>query len=223
MSYSKQQQTGVKKKAPKRKRCKHCKKLFTPKMNMQPCCWGDCINAYAQGNLKSLVTTGKQNRVKEANKKKRELKSNDKSYQMKLAQETFNKFIRLRDKDESCISCPYVWNDPDRFLEQSVRNKGQMIVDNRQAHASHYMSVGKSKALRFNEDNVHKSCQICNSHLSGNLIEYRPRLIKKIGLEKVEELERISKDGVQTKYTIEDYKEIVSVYGKKIKLIESRG
>lgn len=191
-------------KKPKRKRCKECNKLFTPEREMQPCCTFDCEIAYIsnKNNLKKLIDDGKKNRIKESNKKKKELKENDKSYWIQKAQKEFNKFIRLRDKNEKCISCDYIWN-----------NGGYQ----RQAHASHYISVNKSKALRFNELNVWKSCQQCNTHLSGNLAEYRIRLIKKIGLEKVEELERIANHSQPDKYTIENYKEIYNKYKEKIK------
>ena len=37
--------------------------------------------------------------------------------------------------------------------------------------------------------NVHLQCSVCNNHLSGNLINYRTNLVKKIGLEHVELLE----------------------------------
>lgn len=207
--------------ARQRKRCKECKKLFTPTRDFQKCCTFDCDMAYVSNkdNLKSLVVDGKKNRAKEANKKKKELNENNKSYMMNKAQYIFNKFIRLRDINEPCISCDYIWNDPNRFRSQSMKSKG-FTVDNRQAHASHFMSVSKAKGLRFNEDNVHKSCQQCNTHLSGNLVEYRPRLINKIGLEKVEELELLSKSKEPNKYSIDDYKNIIVKYQNKIKELE---
>ncbi|CAB4215321.1 Bacteriophage lambda NinG, partial [uncultured Caudovirales phage] len=59
--------------------------------------------------------------------------------------------------------------------------------------ASHYYSAGKHNNLRFNEDNVWLSCRRCNYYMSGNLIPYRERLIKKIGLERVEKLDELSK------------------------------
>ena len=202
--YSKSEQTKHNKKT-KRKRCKleSCNKLFAPVRDFQKCCSFEHDMEFIndKNNLKNLINEGKKREVKTANKKKKEFNQSDKSYQMEKAQAIFNKFIRLRDIDLPCISCDYDWK-----ANGSIR----------QAHASHYMSVGKSKKLRFNEYNVHKSCQICNSHLSGNLVEYRPRLIKKIGLEKVEELEKISKDASPSKYTIEDYKKIIHIYTSKI-------
>lgn len=110
------------------------------------------------------------------------------------AQMTFNLFIRLRDKGLPCISC-------------QRHHEGQY-------HAGHYLTVGARPNLRFNEKNVHKQCSCCNNHLSGNLINYRINLIKKIGVGEVETLES-SHD--PKKYTIEDIKAIKAKYKLKIK------
>jgi hypothetical protein len=79
----------------------------------------------------------------------------------KIAQEWFNKYIRLRDKDEACISCKLVLGE----------------------QAGHFFSAGHYQALRFNEDNCHSQCVRCNYFLSGNLNKYRVNLEKKIGKE----------------------------------------
>jgi len=99
--------------------------------------------------------------------RKQELKT--KSDLMKDAQLEFNKFIRLRDAKEPCISCQ-------RY------HQGQM-------HAGHYISTGAATELRFEGDNCNSQCAPCNNHLSGNPIKYRINLIKKIGLKRVEWLE----------------------------------
>jgi hypothetical protein len=51
--------------------------------------------------------------------------------------------------------------------------------------------------------------------LSGNQLEYRKRLIKKIGVDRVEWLENNAH--IPKKYSIEDLKEIITIYRKKIK------
>lgn len=202
--YSKKQQLKHNKK-PRKKRCKECEELFAPIRDMQPCCSYSCEVMYVVKNLNSLIDDGKKRDIKKSNKLKKAFNQTDKSYMMNKAQYTFNKFIRLRDINKQCVSCYFVWG-----------LKGHQ----RQSQASHYMSVGKSKILRFNEDNVHKSCQICNSHLSGNLVEYRIRLIKIIGLKRVEELELISKSSKPCRYSIDDYKDIIVKYNLKIKELE---
>lgn len=84
----------------------------------------------------------------------------------------FNKWIRQRDEGQGCISCGS-FND---------------------IQAGHYHSAGQNNHLRFNEFNVNSQCKRRNYYLSGNLIHYRANLIKKIGIEKVEELDRLASD-----------------------------
>lgn len=191
--YSKEQQLKHNKKRKLRKRkCKTCKEWFIPKADWQKVC----------GKVECAISYAKTETRKQQEQTKRAFRQSDKSKLKEKAQYWFNRFIRLRDKNLPCISCDYDWTGS---------------ATQRQAHASHYMSVSKSAKLRFNEYNVHKSCQICNTHLSGNLAEYRIRLINKIGLEKVEELERVANESEPCKYTIEDLKKIIVIYKEKCK------
>ena len=130
-------------------------------------------------------------------KAKMHFKQNDKKHLLKIAQDTFNKFIRLRDKDEPCISCGYI-------------SDGK---NSRQWHAGHYRPAGQNSALRFDELNTHKQCSICNNHKSGNLVPYRENLIKKIGLDKVEELEN---QKTLKKWAIEELQDIIDTYKAKL-------
>jgi len=128
------------------------------------------------------------------------LKLKTKSEWFKEAQVIFNQFIRLRDKNEPCISCG--------------------TISNVQYAAGHYRSVGSSPELRFNELNVHKQCNsYCNNHLSGNIVQYRINLIKKIGLEAVEWLEGKHE---AKHYTIDDIKELKRIYREKIKELNQK-
>lgn len=112
----------------------------------------------------------------------------------KEAQAAFNAWIRWRDRDIPCISC-----GTDRAAQWD---------------ASHYRSVGAVPALRFDEANVHKACSVCNQHKSGNIIEYRLRLIHKIG---PEELARLEGPHEPKKYTIDQLKELKAHYKAKLK------
>ena len=103
---------------------------------------------------------------------------------LKEAQASFNKFIRIRDSKEPCISC-------------QRHHQGQY-------HAGHYRTVGGSPELRFNELNNHKQCSACNNFLSGNIADYRINLIKKIGIDKVEWIEGPHE---AKKYSIEEIKQ----------------
>ena len=85
---------------------------------------------------------------------------------LKKCQFYFNKYIRQRDEGKQCISC-------DSYNT---------------AHASHYFNVGHYPTMRFNELNCHASCMRCNTYLHGNLLEYQPRLIQRIGMDKYNNL-----------------------------------
>jgi len=94
------------------------------------------------------------------------------------AQKVFNAWIRYRDSKEgyfTCISC--------------FRT---LPVD--QMNAGHYVPVKGGSALRFNEYNVNGECIRCNGFDEFHLIGYRKNLIKKIGIKKVEVLERMRND-----------------------------
>ena len=101
------------------------------------------------------------------------------AYLTDKAQDAVNKFVRKRDSVNGyfiCISC------------QELKPINQM-------NASHYYpkEVKQYRAVRFDLDNIHGGCIRCNKYLSGNLIPYRENLIKKIGLERFERLEKLSK------------------------------
>ena len=146
---------------------KQCKKRFNPRNSSQTVCSIECSRKYAK-QLRDKKTKEDQ---KQWNVEKKRLKEKLKttSDHLQEAQVIFNTFIRLRDKNESCISCP-----------RPLVNKYD---------AGHYRSVGNNPELRFDEMNCNAQCVYCNQHLRGNAIEYRIRLVKKIGVKEVERLE----------------------------------
>jgi hypothetical protein len=149
----------------------------------------ECVGAFLSDLTKANNTKWRKE------KKERSERLKTRSEWMQDLQDVFNTFIRTRDKDKPCISCGTF--------------TGKM-------NAGHYKSVGGSPELRFNELNVHKQCEYCNTHLSANLIEYRIGLVKRIGVDIVEFLER--KDHAPLKLTVEEIKEQIKVYKEKIKL-----
>jgi len=171
----------------KPKKCKECGEIFTPERSFQPCCTIPCAIAYAK--KKSAL-----NRKKAQNRAKKAFRASDLPLLKKIAQQVFNRYVRLRDKDLPCISCGH--------------------SGNRQFHAGHYKSQGGNASLRFNEDNCHKQCSICNNYKSGNLAQYRINLIKKIGIKRVEDLEN---NRTTKSYTVEELKEIIEKYKAKYK------
>jgi hypothetical protein len=140
--------------------------------------------------------------VKEFNKETKRLKKKLKSRSdwLREAQKEFNRFIRLRDHYENCISCGT--NKPVQYA------------------AGHYLTVGGFPELRFDEDNVHKQCnKNCNMKKSGNAIQYRIRLIKRIGIERVESLEGPHEP---KKYTIEFIRELKDRYRIRANELEKK-
>jgi hypothetical protein len=166
----------------RKKRCKSCKEYFIPDRPLMQACSIKCAI--------DLSNKQRENERKQVHKARlNKMKANDRRHQLKLAQMEFNRFIRMRDDGEPCISC-------------GRHHNGQY-------HAGHYRSVGAVPALRFNELNCSKQCAPCNAHLSGNIIEYRINLIKKIGIEKVEWLEG---EHEPKKYTLEEINDIKTKY-----------
>lgn len=172
----------------KPKKCAHCKTAFTPFRPLQKVCSPHC----AAEVVKSVRE--KQER-KDLYIAKQKIKT--RSEWLAEAQRWFNKFIRLRDANDSCISCGH-------------HHTGQY-------HAGHFRSVGSSPQLRFNELNCHKQCSVCNNYLSGNQLKYRERLITKIGQSQVEQLEA---DNEAAHYSIDEIKAIKGIYKQKCKELE---
>lgn len=191
----------MKNKPPKQHKCKECGAYYIKKQSMQQVCSMECAIAYSKRKAEEKRKKQEKSDRLEAGRRMRARKEALKSRSdwLKEAQKAFNEFIRLRDKDLPCISCG-------RYHEG-------------QYHAGHYRSVGAYPELRFNEDNVHKQCSVCNNHKSGNAIEYRINLIRKIGLEKVEFLER--HDHQPLKLSIDEIKELIRVYKAKCKGLEN--
>ena len=191
----------MKNKPPKQHKCKECGAYYIKKQSMQQVCSMECAIAYSKRKAEEKRKKQEKSDRLEAGRRMRARKEALKSRPdwLKEAQKAFNEFIRLRDKDLPCISCG-------RY------HAGQY-------HAGHYRSVGAYPELRFNEDNVHKQCSVCNNHKSGNAIEYRINLIRKIGLERVEFLER--HDHQPIKLSIDEIKELIKFYKAKCKGLEN--
>lgn len=178
------------------RKCKQCKteiKLAskcTDIVEKKGFCSIECLYQHAKS-----ARLAKEKR--ELKKKKRELKTLNELKDE--SQKAFNAFIRERDKGLSCISC----GKPDHGVR----------------HASHYRSVGGCSYLRYDESNVHASCDQCNTHKSGNISEYTPRLIEKIG---IDEYERITNSPKSRRYSRDELIEIKKKYQKKKKDLQSR-
>ena len=178
------------------KKCKNCKEpIVNPYTTIQTWCSSTCAIALARkkqakdNNVKAKLERKAHRAAKERLKTKGDW--------LREAQTEFNKFIRKRDEGNPCISCG--------------RSTGCKV------NAGHYRSVGACPELRFEEDNVHLQCEHCNCFRSGNAIDYRIGLIRKIGVERVEWLEGPHEP---KKYTVEQIKEIKEAYRRKLKTVE---
>jgi hypothetical protein len=176
------------------KKCKSCGVPFTPVRPMQKVCSPVCAMKVARQV------------VDKAEKKETKLKLDamqTKPQLVKKAQTAFNAYIRARDVGKPCISC-------DKPLDG-----GANTFD-----AGHYRSVGSAPHMRYVEDQVHGQCKKCNRHLSGNAVEYRKRLLERIGLER---LEQIESDNVLRKYTKEALIEIARHYNEQARQLTKEG
>lgn len=162
-------------------------------------CDFDCMAAHGLSLARKA-----QEKAKRAETRRRKEALKSKGDWMKEAQAAFNRYIRIRDKNKPCISSG-------RPLEQEALGGGY--------DCGHYRSTGAAPHLRFNVFNAHGQSKHDNRYLSGNVVDYRIRLIKRIGLERVERLEQ---DNSEKRYTIDYYKRIKSVFSKKARLYERK-
>ncbi|RMS14442.1 Protein NinG [Pseudomonas coronafaciens pv. coronafaciens] len=174
----------------RRKRCPECRVMFTPARVGQAVCGEiECAIAHGQSEKgraiagKALAEVGRR----EIKVRKEALKS--RSDHMKDTQQAFNEWVRHRDAALHCVSC-------------GRDHQGQW-------HAGHFRSAGGHPELRFEPLNVWKQCAPCNTHKSGDLVNYRAELVRRIGIANVEWLEGPHEP---QKYTIEELKALTAKY-----------
>jgi hypothetical protein len=174
---------------PKLKPCPICGSNYFQASSLRPGCSLECRKEIERQRERKRI-------AKEARKETRValVKLRTVSDWTKLAQCEFNRYIRLRDEFLPCISCG--------------RSTGS------KRNAGHYLSTGAHPELRFHEDNCHSQCEHCNSWKSGNAVDYRVALIRKIGLERVEALEGPHEP---KRYRVEELVGIRDIYRAKVK------
>jgi hypothetical protein len=179
-------------KAPKPKKCKNpaCGISFPPRRLGQAVCSPKCGLAIKDVNQEKARKSLAQIERKEIKVRKEKLKS--RADHTRETQVVFNEWIRLRDAALPCVSC-------------GRHHEGQY-------HAGHYRTVGANPELRFEPLNVWKQCAPCNSHKSGDIVNYRIELVKRIGADKVDWLEGPHEP---KRYTIEELKTIKAEYRAK--------
>lgn len=179
----------------KAKKCKNpaCGVSFKPSFStaQKVCSWA-CGLAIKDVNQEKARKSLAQIERKEIKARKEKLKS--RADHMRETQVVFNEWIRLRDAALPCVSC-------------GRHHEGQY-------HAGHYRTVGANPELRFEPLNVWKQCAPCNNHKSGDIVNYRIELVKRIGADKVNWLEGPHEP---KRYTIEELKTIKAEYRAKTK------
>jgi hypothetical protein len=195
-----QRKTPLTSNGPRRKRCPECRVMFVPSRSSQAVC-GEIECAIAHGKSekgraiagKALAEVGRR----EIKVRKEKLKT--RADHLREAQAALNEYVRLRDAHLPCISCDSTPNDND-------------LMTGSRWDAGHYRSVGACPELRFEPLNIHRQCVKCNRNLSGNAVEYRIRLVLRIGPEKVAWLEGLHP---ACKYTVDEIKAIKAEYRAK--------
>lgn len=183
-------------KQPRAKKCRvaECRASFVPQRLGQRVCSPACAILDAptnQANQEKARKSLAQVERREIKVRKEKLKS--RADHLKDTQHAFNAWIRARDAGQPCISCG--------------------TTADVQYCAGHYRTTGSCPELRFEPLNVHLQCnKNCNLSKSGNILGYRPRLLEKIGAEKLAWIEGPHE---AKKYTIEELKAMTAEYRAK--------
>lgn len=186
-----------------KRKCAYCKER-KPAATMfirgtQAFCSKEHYIEYQVGNKDKLVKKGRQIKRKDIAERKKKLKSvNDYAAE---AQAAVNLYIRLRDYNKPCISC----GCSKVSVFGGYRGAGGW-------DAGHYRSRGAAAHLRFNLLNIHKQCVKCNRDRSGNVVDYRIRLIERIGKSAVEAIESNNRP---RKFTIEYLERIKRIFNRR--------
>ena len=187
---------AIERKQPKPKKCRvaTCRASFVPARMGQAVCSPACAMIdgprHAPKARKALAD------IERAEIKVRKEKLKSRAEHLREAQTVVNEYVRLRDAHLPCISCDSMPNDND-------------LMTGSRWDAGHYRSVGACPELRFEPLNIHRQCVKCNRNLSGNAVEYRIRLVQRIGADKVAWLEGLHPP---CKYTVDEIKAIKAKY-----------
>lgn len=179
--------------------CKVCKTDFMKTKPLQTVCGLECAKVI--GATKAKAIKAKRERLDRAETRERLEGIKPRSKFMAEAQAIANRYARVRDMADGCISCdkPASWGG--------------------QWHGSHFRSVGAASAVRLNLWNIHKACSICNNHLSGNIAAYTPRIVTKIGAGRVDWLQAQNQ---LVRHDIDYLKKYKRVIGKRLKRMEKK-
>lgn len=182
---------------PKKCRVATCRASFVPSRMGQAVCSPACAMIDAPRHEPKARKALADIERKDIKVRKEKLKT--RADHLREAQAAVNEYVRMRDAHLPCISCDSTPNDND-------------LMTGSRWDAGHYRSVGACPELRFEPLNIHRQCVKCNRNLSGNAVEYRIRLVQRIGAERVAWLEALHPP---CKYTVEEIKAIKAKYRAK--------
>ena len=171
-------------------------------------CWGcfkEWLNTTENGkDHVTKVTIQSSKKVKleakrKLSKEKREFIESNKSIQRLIldARKPFQKWIRFRDANKSCISCD--------------------SIDSELWDAGHFYKAEIYSGLIFDERNVNKQCRKCNTYLGGNENNYRLGILKRFSEAFVLKLD---KDALRLKQYKYDRLELINIKNKYLKLLK---
>lgn len=181
------------------KRCAMCPREFLPRSSFATCCSQRCAMRKVKADKESKAAREKAEfkARKEKLKTVTEWEDECKAIVQKIA--------RIRDRHDGCISCHMGPNYGGKW------------------NGSHFRSVGACSVLQLHLWNIHKACVQCNKDKGGNIAAYRPRLVEKIGADRVDWLER--QNGITKRsgpVYIEYLKRFKSVMGKRMRRMERK-
>lgn len=182
--------------APQR-RCRECNTPFFANRPLQAVCGLRCARADAK---KTRLAKEAKEKVQTKERKEKAKRVSEWEAECRAI---VQKIARIRDRQDGCISC-----------HMGPNYDGQW-------HGSHYRSVGACSNTQFLLWNIHKACAQCNLHKGGNREFYRPRLVEKIGLDRVEWLD--AQNGISKRSGpayVEYLKRFKAVMGKRARRME---
>lgn len=186
-------------KTPKPKRCRvpECRTPFVPQRLGQAVCSPACAILDAPRHQQKARKALADVERREIKVRREKLKS--RADHLKDTQVAFNAWVRERDAALPCISC-------------GRHHQGKY-------DAGHYRTTAACPELRFEPMNVHRQCSPCNTQLSGNIVNYRIELVKRIGAELVDWLEGPHEP---KKYTVEELKALTAHYRAKTRELKGK-
>ena len=182
-------------------RCKLCRKQCEPFNSLNAFCDIECASGYLKSNAgKKQIEKVRRQKFRE---KKKEIKGL--AHWQRQTQGVINKYARLRDRNQPCISCGK-W---DHELKEAVR-KGKW-------DGGHYKTVGGHPEIRFNTKNINKQCLSCNGFNGGNIAGQQEGIEARYGQERLDWLNGPHEFKF---YSIDDLERFRKIFNKRIRKLE---